>query len=197
MKFEVSEEKAFVDITHNDERVTFSLGYYKKGRKNDDVISSPTPFSEFNAWIAATKDASWHTAKFELLKKAKHVIENVTDIELCLKDLAAIFREIYSDVSLENIRNWIISSGSGIKIPQRILESANETEFSGRTREKTYTYDDYLDLISYSLALRFVAPIWGEIYPALNRRFGKDAFLAKLEQDGQRMLNHRSAGSCL
>lgn len=174
MQFNVSEDKAFVDVKHKDEVLSFSLSYFKKGRKNDDVISSPTPFLEFNDWLN-TKDARWHDAKFALMKKAKNAIDTIVDIEVCLRELNKIYKEIYSDISLKSVRTWITAGSSGIRIPKRILEAENEKEFNGRTPEKTYTYDDYLELISYSMMLRFVAPIWGEIYPALNRRFGKDA----------------------
>ena len=41
-------------------------------------------------------------------------------------------------------------------------------------RETTYVYSDYLGLVVYSIALRFVAPIWGDIDSRLYSQYGKD-----------------------
>ena len=64
------------------------------------------------------------------------------------------------------------SAASDVYKRQVYVSNKKETNYDPQT---TYVYQDYLDLVTYSLALRFVAPIWGDIHNRLNSEFGKDA----------------------
>ena len=57
----------------------------------------------------------------------------------------------------------------------------NTPVYVSNKKETNYTHKQLMSiktiqtLVTYSLALRFVAPIWGDIHNRLNSEFGKDA----------------------
>lgn len=164
--FEMDSTKANVLVCYQNESVSFSMTYYKKGRDNHDVMAAASPFLEFNEWLK-TKPAQWHREIFEIYKDIKQSILEINDVNRLIGVLNKHFIKIYAKVNLDEMKHWITLPNTPVYVSNK-----KETNYDPQT---TYVYQDYLDLVTYSLALRFVAPIWGDIHNRLNSEFGKDA----------------------
>lgn len=168
LKFSLSDNNSTV-ITFNNEEISFHMSYYRKGnRDNRDVSVSNSPYFEFNAWLA-NKDVRWQQNVFGLYKEIRDIVNVENDVEILIIELNKVFIKLYSTISLTEVRDWV-NSGACINVPFK----SNVVNINN-IKEKTYTREDYTNLIAYSLLLRFVAPVWGEIMNRLSSYFGKTA----------------------
>lgn len=163
--FDSASKKPNVVLRYGDEEITFLMTYYHKGYDSSDMESAPSPFAEFNNYVK-TKPPIWHKEMFERYKQIKEDIQTINNVENLLKVLNKRFIELYKEVDLEEIKAWVRLPTSGIYIANK----SNETY----DVETTYNYHDYLELVTYALALRFIAPIWGDINNRMNAEYGKD-----------------------
>lgn len=173
LSFDMDSQKSTVMVRLGEEEVRFSMTYYKKGKNNEDISATPTPFLEFNEWIK-TKSQTWQKNIFDCMVRIRNIIDEENDVTRMLTELSKVYRELYSQVDMDEIKLWIQRTDTPVHVsakpPTRRAGSA-----ANNTREKTYTYEDYLELVVYSFACRFVAPVWGEINNRLSDVFGKDS----------------------
>ena len=168
LKFLVDNNNSTI-VRFNNEEIIFSMSYYRKGnRENRDVSVSSSPYLEFNTWLSS-KDVRWQEEIFAYYKDIRNIISNINDVEVLIIELNKVFIQLYSTISLAEVRDWV-NSGVCINVPVK----TNVVNINN-IKEKTYTREDYTNLVAYSLLLRFVAPIWGEIMNRLGSYFGKTA----------------------
>lgn len=159
VRFEMDDSKSNVMVKYKNESISFSMTYYKKGKKNHDVQAAMSPFVEFNEWLA-TKPLDWHDKIFSIYRDIKEDINLTNNVEVLLGYLNKRFIELFSMVDLKEITDWIRRPNTPVYISVK-----NNINYDEKT---TYGYEDYLKLVTFSLALRFVAPVWGDIHNRLN-----------------------------
>lgn len=163
--FITDQQKSSVDVCYKGESLSFNMFYFKKGKNNKDVAAAVSPFTEFNHWIG-THDEKWMDSVFDIYRKIKEAINEINHVEMLLVRLNSLFIDLYSHVDLHEIKEWIKSPNSPIKI----VTKSN----TGYGRGTTYDYEDYLELCTFSLALRFAAPAWGDISKRLAEEYGNE-----------------------
>lgn len=166
LQFNMDATKSYVNISLGQESVSFSMTYFRKGKDNLDVAAAASPFSEFNEWLKE-RDPEWQLTIFRIYQDIKQDIQDINNIAKLLDELNKRFILLYSHVNLDDIQRWISIPSTPVQVPVKQVGNYN--------RATTYDYPDYLGLVTYSFALRFIAPIWGDIHNRLSSEYGKDA----------------------
>lgn len=159
------DNKSIAQFRYNDEYINFNVMYFNKGHRGAAIKTAPSPFAEFNEWLK-TKPQEWHSQVFGIYKKIKDDINEINNVDYLLRTLNNHFREIYSMISLDEIKEWIRLPNTPVHITIKPNEAYDQ--------KTTYDYTDYLELVSFSLALRFIAPIWGHIDKRVDSEYGRD-----------------------
>lgn len=143
-------------ISHGDKSLTFSIKFIDKASLPADVDI----FEQINSF--------WQTMSTEELDV---VFDTYTRIRAAFNacwdnsDLAPILTPLVAELTalhdLEKIRYWM-DYKSNLLLPQRLDEKFSEQQQSSYTRDKTYLKEDYQQLVSLSIAIRTMIPIWGE-----------------------------------
>lgn len=154
-----------IRVAYKDVELLFNATYFTKGVKRKTVEISSNPFSEFNEFLK-TKPKTWHEEKFPIYQEMVNDIAEYNDVRVLLNVLNVKLIKLYDENLLVELAQWIISPNSTISIP--IKQQQNYAQ------DTTYNYDDYLQLIAYSLGLRFAAPVWGAITNRLHAEYGDD-----------------------
>jgi hypothetical protein len=113
-------------------------------------LTELSPVSQEKIWLA-------YNECFEILRAN---IRPIVLIQQLQKQIKLIYDEI-DQSKIENFVNGLVFSRE-IIVPKRYSEHYIQNEEKPTTPEKTYTRQDYLRLISLSIALRLMIPIWGE-----------------------------------
>lgn len=157
MQFTLKSWDSVVAITSNTgEEIAFDIASYRSTRiekKGGDI------FKTLNDYIPRMKPTSV-AALFGLYLEAKTVFmltTNTVDLEGKLEN---IFRKMFNLIDIEQLKQYI-SIYSGIIIPPEIKNNHAEVD-SEYLRDKTYVRDEYIDLLTYTVADRLCLPIWAE-----------------------------------
>lgn len=145
-----------VRIEHEGESISFSISVY--GRTN--FQTEYDVFEHINEYWGSLPTEQQKRI-FEIYKEIKYGFDNIFTKDALFDFITTKVTELIEIHNLDNIQNWI-SYKSNIMIP-----SSFETEFvesidNNTSREKTYTRYDYLRLVSLSVLLRCMVPVWGE-----------------------------------
>jgi hypothetical protein len=112
---------------------------------------------------------------FGLYEKIREIFEYVKDTVELIRHLQPLVRQIYEYHSYSAIADWMAFHGHkhGVIIPTRFVQIYVFSEDKpGDNREKTYTREDYIDLMGLALALRPMLPIWGEFLLIAKKEIG-------------------------
>ncbi len=156
MRFDLVNLGDYVQIQNvQGERVMFEVSSYRTARIETagDLFR---PINDFLARLPAVTQA----ALFGLYSEAKDVFMTSRHEEVLDKNLKGIFRRIFNTVDLQLLRNFV-EINSGITIPHDIKSSYADVEV-GFLRDKTYIREEYIELLTYTVAVRLCLPIWGE-----------------------------------
>ena len=171
LSFEMDAARTNVFVTYGNENVRFSMNYYKRNKHRTEQGNNISPFYEFNEWLK-TKPRQWQENVYQHYKRIRNIIDEENDVEVMLSKLNEAAVQLYSNVNLDEIESWVKLPTSPCNVPTKPTTSYENTRKN--PRETTYVYSDYLGLVVYSIALRFVAPIWGDIDSRLYSQYGKD-----------------------
>lgn len=98
---------------------------------------------------------------------ARQAISGVSDFLQLQHMLTDITATLYSVIDIGDMQDYILNK-SGMRIPSTIKHTYEELEISNRDqsendyKKKTFLFDEYVDLLSLSLYIRFMVPIWAE-----------------------------------
>lgn len=155
MRFETADPKnrgfSTVKLSHGHEELTITVTGYSKIKIYSD------PFFEINQYVA-TMSMERQAELFGIYKELEEdfITETGFRIESVIhKAIAAI----YKVVDMQQFTHWLFTNTSFI------IPSKTEEDDEARTKSRDMNYDatDYRDLALFSLALRFLIPIWGQL----------------------------------
>ena len=154
MLIDFDTNRAYIVISSADEPIHFDLSVYRVSKINrvKDV------FSTVNLYLSRLSKAE-HNSLLDQYDRAKEAF-NAHVLQMMDSQLMEILKNILDIVNVDRLRRFI-EFDSGIIIPDKVKEN-----YSGVSemfeRNKTYVRSEYLDLLTMSIALRFVLPIWSE-----------------------------------
>ncbi len=141
--FEFSKDKTELLIQYGNETIPFAMHLYKKHRNKIAVQNA-------------------------VYRDIRKTIDEENNVQRLLNKLNDLVVELYRDIDLQAMEEWIRRPDTPAYIPNKPAPLATYNE------ETTYGYSDYLKLMAFSLALRLVAPIWGDIAPQMKTEFNQD-----------------------
>lgn len=156
MWFELVQFGEMVKIENvHGEQVMFDSVSYKSAR----IDAGGDIFKPINEFLARQKPITL-AALFNIYSEAKDVFMNTRHDEVLDIHLKEIFRKLFNLIDLNQLRNYV-EINSGIIVPQDIKTNYADVE-AGFTRDKTYIREEYIELLTYTVAVRLCLPIWGE-----------------------------------
>ena len=180
MRFDLVNLGDYVQISNaHGEKVMFEVSSYRTARIETagDIFR---PVNDFLSRLPAVTLASL----FGLYNEAKDIFMTTRHEEVLDKNLKDVFRRLFNLIDLQVLRNFV-EINSGISIPHDIKSSYEDVEV-GFLRDKTYIREEYIELLTYTVAVRLCLPIWGE-YMALVDAYatadGKEFHAYSLLQD--------------
>nr|DAS00459.1 MAG TPA: hypothetical protein [Caudoviricetes sp.] len=165
--FEFSKDKTELLIQYGNETIPFAMHLYKKHRNKIAVQNANSAFAEFNVWLTE-QPQKWQEHIFNVYRDIRKTIDEENNVQRLLNKLNDLVVELYRDIDLQAMEEWIRRPDTPAYIPNKPAPLATYNE------ETTYGYSDYLKLMAFSLALRLVAPIWGDIAPQMKTEFNQD-----------------------
>ena len=148
----------FIAASHGGEEIYWTIGSLDKGYVNPefDIFEQINKFWE-------QLDAKKQLAIFEVYKKIRLAFDESEDRNQLTMSLYYSVSTLMNLHDLEDLEHWMLFH-SGVYFPDA---SILKTEYIASpdvpgTREQTYLRDDYVKLITLSLALRAMVPVWGE-----------------------------------
>lgn len=108
---------------------------------------------------------------FSIYVAIHHCLEKHSDMEPLVEGLLPLIEQLHAEHTLEELGHWI-TFYSDITIPDVFKEEYQQTDEKARPREKTYIRSDYRDLITMTLCLRTIVPVWGEFMKKMSRETG-------------------------
>lgn len=134
------------------------------------VKLSGEPFQEINEYLSLLPITE-QDSLFDALSEISEIFEFSPEDDTELSKIPRILARVYSIVTLDGIRNWMVRHPS-FEIPDTIDDEFEEGAIT--PRGMTYLKEDYIELAAYGIALRLMVPIWGiyqTVLKANNRPF--------------------------
>jgi len=161
-----------VIMEHNDEQVMWNIALFDKMNTTDrsGLEEKFDIFEQINAYWAylpIQKQANI----FASYKNIKNIFDMVWDTTELTKQLYVTVADLFSHHELADIKHWI-DFHSNLILPNKLEETFKDSHENQGTRERTYLKDDYKWLLSLSVALRIMIPIWGEFIARTKKETG-------------------------
>ena len=168
MKATVSFAMSRAMLTHGDlPPLEFSISTFGK----DSFSSEGIELFYFLSSYWESLSAQENLEIYQLYKQ----FQDVTDTVLDKDERSTLITDISTKLMLyhnsEKVKNWI-SNNPEIKIPEDIPETCVEDIDRNVTHDRTIVRQDYLKIISLSLVLKAMVPIWGEYIPTIRNEAG-------------------------
>jgi hypothetical protein len=117
-------------------------------------------FEQINAYWAQC-DPRVQDSIFDVYRRIYVVLTTSSDIQSMTRALRPLAVELLDLHPLEDLDYWIWVK-SNLLVPSGIKRVFNPEEDTSWTREKTYLEDDYRKLVTLTLAMRVMIPVWEE-----------------------------------
>lgn len=145
-----------VCIEHGGYKATFSIAVF--GKKY--FIGDYDVFGEINAYWAGLP-LSQQSEIFEIFSGAQSDFDNCLGRAALTESLKLRVSELIEKHNLDILQDWVAIK-SNIRIPEDIAAQYTDNIDNNNSRSKTYIRKDYMQLVTMSLLLRCMLPIWGE-----------------------------------
>lgn len=144
-----------MEIEHNGTEVSFTLSMFKK----DNFSLENETFLHINQYWASLPVEEQQRI-YDIYTSIAEDLDSLMSKNALKDTLMTKSTELMNLHSLESIEHWVRYS-SDIIIPSTFDEQYIENIDKNTTPDKTYTRGDYIKLVSMSIALHVMVPIWG------------------------------------
>lgn len=160
-------------MTHRGESLRWNGKLFKDTNVMKDELDELHVFDQINGFWAHQPEATQDKI-FDVYRRIKELFRpgDIPDQRQLTKQLYVLVAELYQYHDLTAIRRWVDFYAENIFIPHNIPEYFNPSGDKTMTREKTYIKEDYRWLITMSVALRAMYPIWGDFVETINAETG-------------------------
>lgn len=146
-----------VKLEHNGEILAFSISVF--GRANFSIVGYDV-FEQINLYWESLPEIQ-QTAIFKIYKEVQIGFDSVWHKNDLVEFLTGKVKDLFDIHNLDALNDWV-TFRSNVIIPETFTVDYTHSVDNNTSREKTYTRSDYAKLITLSLAMRVVIPIWGE-----------------------------------
>lgn len=153
---------------HNGSRQRFTIHMYKKDKFSKDSLT----FYPINLYWESIPERD-QQAIFECYEDAQELFDSITGVNELKQYLTDISSRLMSFHEIPRVRRWL-EYDSPFRVPPDIDPHYKPDVDRSTTRDQTYTYDDYLGLMSMSVIFRAMIPIWSVYSKTAKFDSGKD-----------------------
>lgn len=151
-----------VVATHDAMAIGWNVSMYG----NASSVDFDSIFHYINAYMQTLPEPS-QVVIANAYNDAKEAIATISDIVNLNAALCDIVETLYSVIDMSDVHDYVLNRSS-IRIANSIKHTYEELEISNRDqsendyKKKTYLFDEYVELLSLSLYIRPMVPIWAE-----------------------------------
>lgn len=131
--FEFSKDKTELLIQYGNETIPFAMHLYKKHRNKIAVQNANSAFAEFNVWLTE-QPQKWQEHIFNVYRDIRKTIDEENNVQRLLNKLNDLVVELYRDIDLQAMEEWIRRPDTPAYIPNKPAPLATYNE------ETTYGY---------------------------------------------------------
>lgn len=163
-----------IALKHGQRTMLWDTSAYSKSSDRRSPMNPDNIFREINAFWSTLPSAD-QQMYWDLYVEAKEIFDSVFDVREIQTKIQDVVRRLYDLPSLEKLPHWVVYK-SGIKIPPTLKETweqvnADNISYPHR-KEKTYLRGEYIDLVTMTVSLRLMVPIWAEFIKTTRRQIG-------------------------
>ncbi len=145
-----------VTIEHKGNAVAFSVSVFGRKVFQEEYDA----FEELNGYWAELDD-DVQDKVYQCYSNIHNMLSNIVFQDNLTEDMATEIATLYRYHNFDDLRNYV-GFKSNIRIPNNIPVDYVKNVDINTTRNKTYIKNDYAQLMTLSLMLRPMLPIWGE-----------------------------------
>lgn len=149
-------DKTTAVMEHKGKTLSWNISILSHAKNEDDLDR----FAEINGFWAHLPEIRQDQI-FNIYENVKNVIHNSSTETEVIYNLQPLVNELFRLNPLEEIGTWL-SIYSDLRIPSNVYDSYEETGDYRNSLERTYTTNQYRDLVTLAVALRAMVPIWGD-----------------------------------
>lgn len=111
---------------------------------------------------------------WEIYNECFEIISGINDNIRLLQMLQPQVKALYDLIPQKLVDDFVVDLviRGEIQVPKRYADDYVPSDTQPGTREKTYIRSDYLKLIGLALLMRFMLPIWGELFSRIGKELG-------------------------
>lgn len=143
-----------MEVEHNGETVVFVFSTFKK----DNFADNNEVFKHINAYWAGQTEP-FQKRVFNIFKEIEDCFDDILNKDLLTDRLKDYVKDLYLLHPMQTMKLWVINY-SGLVIPPGFKETYVADADRNTTVDKTYIRDEYRELLTLSLMLRLMVPIW-------------------------------------
>lgn len=152
---------AYVTVNHGNESLRFTISVFGRDSFRDDEDPGFDVFTEINAFWAQL-DLVRQEQIFSVYRRINQEFDTIFGRENKFDHIRALIKELIDLHDHNALYEWLMIK-SNIIIPDEAFKQEYVHSFDHNTsREKTYTRSDYTQLVTLSVLLRTLVPVWGE-----------------------------------
>ena len=168
-----------VRVSHKGEDLFWTTKFFSKV----NVTNVDDVFAGVNGFVASLP-IEVQDEMFELYREMWEIIEDTRDGFEMAVPLTGCVKDLYGFIDIQQLYVWVIKNYP-MYIP-RIQESVDSDD-RYPDREETYIRADYVDLVVFSMMVRFMIPIWGAYIAKGGAGHGNDLYK---EQDAYSLIQN-------
>lgn len=155
-----------------DKRITWSIKQARENRRggdeDEDEVAKDIFYYLNGYWESLPLSVKGKI--FDLYNKIKIAVDENETLSGLDKAIIPLINDLMSYHKLNDIEQWLMHS-SDVTIPTTLPESFSRGAVQG-TADKTYTKHDYIKLVTYSVGVRAMVPIWSEYIRIVREAIG-------------------------
>lgn len=142
-------------ITHGDEVLVWNILSFDRSTFNEVDL-----FSHVNRYWESFSEQS-QLEIFNIYKEIRIAFDEIWNRGKLTAELYILVAKLLDAHNLKDAQHWILFH-SGVYLPPNLEKEYNNTTNSPGSREQTYLKEDYIKLVTLTLILRTMIPVWGE-----------------------------------
>ena len=141
-------------VEHQDQTALFSFSTFKK----EDFGNNNEVFKHLNIFWSQ-QSQSFQTAVFACYKRCEDLFGDVISLDELTARLKEQIKLLYDLHPYETMRKWVMNRPE-LRIPSGFNKTYQHDPDRNTSEDKTYLFEDYRDLMTLTMLLRIMVPLW-------------------------------------
>ena len=141
-------------IENRDLKAFFSFSTFKK----DQFDNTNEVFNHINLYWAQ-QSVPYQESVFACYKRCEDLFNDVISLDELTSRLKDQVKALYDLHPYDQMRKWVMNQ-SELRIPSGFHKTYLHDPDRNTSEDKTYLYEDYRDMMTLSLLLRLMVPLW-------------------------------------